>query len=172
MSRQGVMLEEVYETILEKVDLTAKDKFESLIRKSITIAIIPEYDPKPNIETISFKFGPLLEGLDSFANSKGKDKTQILGTNLVTIILEALQFEVDESECFLIFQLRKLGKFRKRESEFLAELKKLWKIYPQFELSDNDFSHSLKSLMREKLLLYRKGSIQINTSFVMRYRID
>jgi len=166
------MLDEVYETILEKVDLTAIDKFETLIKKSISTAIIPEYDPKPNIETISFKFGPLLEGLDAFSKNKGKDQAQVIGTELLLIILEALQFEIDESECFLLFQLRKLGRFRKRESDFLAELKKLWKEYPQFELSDGDFSRALKSLMREKILLYRKGVIQINASFVIRFRID
>ena len=95
-----------------------------------------------------------------------------MGTDLLLTILEGLQFEVDESECFLLFQLRKLGRFRKREKEFLEELKRLWKEYPQYELSDGEFSRTLKSLMREKLILYRKGNIQINTSFIIRYRID
>ena len=166
------MLEEVFSSIIEKVDLTAIDKFETLLKKSITTAVIPSSDPKPFIETISFKFGPLLEGLDTFSKNKGKDKAQVLGTDLLLTILEGLQFEVDESECFLLFQLRKLGRFRKREKEFLEELKRLWKEYPQYELSDGEFSRTLKSLMREKLILYRKCNIQINTSFIIRYRID
>lgn len=166
------MLDEVYSAILEKVDLTAKDKFETLLKKSITVAVIPSSDPKPYIETISFKFGPLLEGLDYFSKNKGKEGAQVTGTEILMTILEALQFEVDESECFLMFQLRKLGRFRKREKDFLSELKRLWKEYPQYELSDGEFSRALKSLMREKLILYRKGSIQINTSFIIRYRID
>lgn len=166
------MLEEVFQGILDKVELSAMDKFESLLHRSISIAIIPDHDPKPYIETVSFKFGILLEGLDTFANSKGKTSAQVVGTNLLMAILEGLQFEMDESDCFILFQLRKLGKFRKKESELLGELKRLWKTYPDYELSDGDFSRALKFLMREKLILYRKGSIHVNTSFILRYRID
>ncbi len=166
------MLSEVYETILGKVDITAMDKLKILLQKSITKAIIPESDPKPYIETISFKFGQLLEGIEHLASSKGKENQQALGTDLLMAILEGLQLNVDEAECFLLFQLRKLGRFRKRESEFLTELKGLWKTYPDYELADQDFSRALKSLMREKLILYRKGSIQVNTSFILRYRIS
>ncbi|EQC47283.1 hypothetical protein [Bacteriovorax sp. Seq25_V] len=166
------MIQDVYDKILENVDVTAMDKFKNLLQKSITVAIIPENDPKPYIETLSFKFGPMLEGLESLAGSKGKDKTLIVGTQMLAAIFNGLELNVDDAECFLLFQLRKLGRFRKRESDLLAELKRLWKDYPEYELSDIDFSKALKSLMREKLLLYRKGNIQLNTSFVIRYRID
>lgn len=166
------MLEEIYNTILEKVDVTAKDKFESLLRKSITIAFLPEHDPKPGIETVSFKFGQLLEGLDRFSKTSDKEKELVHGTENLFAVLVGLQFEVDESECFLLYQLRKIGRFRKREKDLSAELKALWKTFPQYELSDGEFSRALKSLMREKLILYRKGIIQINKSFVIRFQID
>lgn len=166
------MLEEVYNTILDKVDVTATDKFEKLLQESITVAFLPEHDPKPGIETISFKFGQLLEGLDRFSRYQDKDKALVHGTENLLAVLEGLQFEIDESECFLLYQLRKIGRFRKREKDLSAELKMLWKTFPQFELSDGEFSRSLKSLMREKLIHYRKGVIQINPSFVIRYHID
>jgi|GEM_PF-1799228 hypothetical protein len=166
------MLEEVYKTILDKVDVTAKDKFESLLRKSIKMAFIPDHDPKPGLETVSFKLGLVLEELDRFSKYNDKDKAMIHGTQNLQGVLEGLQFEFDESECFLLYQLRKLGRFRKREKELLVELKRLWKTFPQFELTDVEFSHALKDLMRGKMILYRKGVIQLNTSFVIRYRKD
>lgn len=166
------MLKDVYTEILDKVNVSATDKFEALLTQSITIAIIPDYDPKPNLETISFKFGKLLDGLERFSKHSDMEKALIHGTDTLLAILDGLQFKVDESEAFLLYQLRKLGKFRKREKDLLDELKKLWKIFPQYELTDGEFSASLKSLMREKLILYRKGTIQINLSFVVRYHID
>lgn len=166
------MLEEIYKTILDKVDVTAMDKFEGLLRKSITPAFIPDHDPKPGVEIISFKLGQVLEALDKFSKFNDKDQAMIHGTQNLMAILEGLQFEFDESECFLLYQLRKLGRFRKREKDLSAELKKLWKTFPQFELSDGEFSRALKDLMREKLISYRKGVIQISTSFVIRYRKD
>lgn len=166
------MLEEIYKTILEKLDVTALDKFESLLRKSITSAYIPDHDPKPGVEIISFKLAPLLEELDKFSRSHNKDQAMIHGTQNLQVVLEGLQFEFDESECFILYQLRKLGRFRKREKDLLAELKKLWKIFPHLELSDVEFSHALKALMREKLISYRKRVIQLNSSFVISYRKD
>lgn len=166
------MLEEIYKTILEKVDVTAKDKFENLLRKSITPPYIPDHDPKPGVEVISFKLGPFLEGLDKFSRSHDKDQAMIHGTQNLQAVLEGLQFEFDESECFILFQLRKLGRFRKREKDLLTELKKLWKTFPDLELTDVEFSHALKDLMREKLISYRKGVIQLSSSFVIRYRKD
>lgn len=166
------MLEELYKTILDKVDATAMDKFEALLSQTITVAIIPDYDPKPNVATISFKVAQLLEGLERFSKYYDKDKALVHGTNNLMAVLEGLQFEVDEPEVFLLYQLRKQGKFRKREKELHDELKKLWKTFPQYELTDGEFSRALKYLMREKLIHYRKGVIQLNSSFVIRYDID
>lgn len=166
------MLEEIYKTILEKIDVTAMDKFESLLRKSITLAYIPDHGPRPGIEVISFKQGLLLEALGKFSRSNDKDHAMIHGAQNLQTVLEGLQFEFDESECFVLYQLRKLGRFRKREKDLLAELKRLWKSFPDLELTDVEFSHTLKDLMREKLISYRKGVIQLNSSFVIRYRTD
>lgn len=166
------MLEEIYKNILDKVDVTAMDKFDGLLRKSITPAFIPDHDPKPGVEVVSFKLGQLLEGLDKYSKSHDKDQSMIHGSQNLMAVLEGLQFEFDESECFVLYQLRKLGRFRKREKDLLEELKKLWKTFPQYELSDVEFSHALKDLMREKLISYRKRVIQLNSSFMISYRKD
>lgn len=166
------LLEELYAKILEKVDFTAMDKFEALLRKTITRAVINEHDPKPHIVNVSFKLSQLLEGLPTFANSKGKEGALVLGTQTFLAITDVLQFELDESEAFLIFHLRKLGKFRKREADLLQELSALWKEYPDYEMSKIEFSRSLKELMRAKLIQYRRGNIMLNPSFIIRYIED
>ncbi len=164
------MLEEIYSNILEKVDFTAMDKFEALLRKTITRAVINDHDPKPYIINVSFKLADLLEGLNTFANSKGKENAQILGTQTFLTITDELQFELDDSEAFLMFHIRRLGKFRKREADLLNELTPLWKQYPEYEMNKVEFSRALKELMRAKLINYRRGNILLNPSFIIRYR--
>lgn len=163
------LLEELYAKILEKVDFTATDKFEALLRKCITRAVIHEQDPKPNMVNVSFKLPLLLEGLTPFANSKGKESLLALGTQTFLTITDVLEFELDESEAFLVFHLRKLGKFRKREADLLQELTLLWKEHPEYEMSKQEFSRSLKELMRAKLIQYRRGNITLSPSFIIRY---
>lgn len=163
------MLEDLHNEIIESVDFTAMDKFETLIKSTVTRAVIVGED-NPNLTSISFKFGQLLEGLGTFANSKGKEHALRIGPETLLAITNALQFELDESEAFLLYHLRTLGKFRKKESELLAELKKLWVQYPDVAMEDREFSRSLKGLMRDKFIQYRKGNIHLTPSFVIRYR--
>ncbi len=166
------MLEDVYSNILESVDYTAMDKFETLIRKTITKAVLNEQDPKPNITNVSFKLQNLLEGLETFANSKGKANTIVSGTETFLSITDALQYELDGSEAFLMYHLRRQGRFRKRESDLLDELTKLWKDYPDYEMTKQEFSRSLKELMRNKFIEYRRGNLYLTESFIIRYKED
>jgi hypothetical protein len=168
--RSHVVIEDLHREIIESVDFTAMDKFTELIQKSVTPAFIAGED-NPNMESISLKLGILLEGLSFFANSKGKELSMKVGADTLLSIVQALQFEMDPEEAFLLFSLRNLGKFRKKESDLHKELKAHWKKFPEYEMGDQDFSHSLKSLMRDKFIQYRKGSIHLNPSFVIRYKV-
>ncbi len=170
MREVNEMLEELFSNILEKVDFTAMDKFEALLRKTITRAVLLDHDPKPDITNVSLKLSVLLEGLIPFASSKGKESTLSLGTETFLTITNVLQFELDESEAFLMFHLRRLGKFRKRETDLFNELTPLWKQHPEYEMSKQEFSRALKELMRAKFIQYRRGNILLTPSFIIRYR--
>ena len=170
------MLEEIQNNIINNVNFVAQDKFKKLIEKTITVAFISGEDD-PNLVSISFKFRELLEGLIFFANSKGKQYSYQLGTEALLTITNALLFELEPSEAFLLFHLRNLGKFRKKETELYEELQKLWNNSKQsstessiYEMTKQEFSKTLKKLMREKFIQYRKGNIHLNPSFVVRYR--
>lgn len=164
------MLEEIYSEIFQNVDFRAMDKFEALIKKTIAGAVITGED-NPDMVSLSFKLGLLLEGLVYFANTKGKEKAPDVGAKTVLTITNALQFELDEAEAFLLYHLNTITKFRKKESELLAELKKLWVQFPEYAMEDRIFSRALKTLMREKFINYRKGNLQLNPSFIIRYRV-
>lgn len=164
------MFEEIYSEILGKVEFTAIDKFEALIRKSISRAVINGED-NPNIVSVSFKWSDLLDGLFYFANINGKESAPEDGAKVLLVILEALQYEYDVEDTFILFQLTRLGKFRKREADLLSDLKALWIKNPDYEMSDRDFSRALKVFMRDKFINYRKGNLTLNPSFIIRYRV-
>ncbi len=170
MEESKTLFDDIYAEIMEGVDFSAFDKFEALIKKNITRAVIKGED-NPGLVSVSFKCQQLLEGLTPFANSKGKEQAYEVGAQTLLTITNALQFELDEEEAFLLFHLRGLGKFRKREAELLKELKKLWESFPDYAMEDRDFSRALKNLMRDKFIQYRKGNIHLNPSFVIRYRV-
>jgi hypothetical protein len=165
------MLKEVYANILEKFPFDKIDKFEILMRSSITEVWDTEREPDPRFHTISFKLVNFFEGFTGFVNFYGKDRKYQAGTEILSLLCAELDIEVDDSECFLLFHLRSLGKFRKRESELLSELKNLWAQYPEYAMEDREFSKALKNLMRNKLINYRKGNLHVNPSVLLRYRV-
>lgn len=164
------MLAEVYENILEKSKFDKVDKFEKLLKSSITEVWDQEKEPDPRFQCISFKLAVFFEGFTAFQNFYGKEKKYIAGVEGLQLIFDELQVEVDESECFILYHIRDLGKFRKRESELLKELTNLWHQFPEYKLEGIQFSKALKNLMRNKLIQYRKGNLHLLPSIMLRYR--
>jgi len=164
------MLEEVYANILEKSKFDKVDKFEKLLRSSITEVWDSEKEPDPRFQSVSFKLSTFFEGFSAFQNFYGKEKKYLAGSEALMLICEELQIDVDEKECFILYHIRDLGKFRKRESELLSELNSLWAQFPDYRLEGRFFSMALKNLMRSKLIQYRKGNLHLNPSVLLRYR--
>jgi len=165
------MLEEVYENILRKSKFEKEVTFEKLIRSTITKAWSDENEPDDRYFTVSFKLQKFFDGFTGLQNQYGKDKKYQAGAEALFNILEELQVDVDESECFILYHLRDMGKFRKKEADLLKELKALWGNFPVYAMEDRPFSKTLKSLMRNKLIQYRKGNIHLNPSTLLRYKV-
>ncbi|MDB9787029.1 hypothetical protein OAB57_02900, partial [Bacteriovoracaceae bacterium] len=105
-----------------------------------------------------------------FVNDLGKDRKYEMGVNLLEVILSELELKNDRTECFILFHLRDLGKFRIKEAKLHQELMSLWGQYKDYKLNNADFSHSLKNLMRTKVVIYRRGSISLNP--IVRVRLQ
>ncbi len=163
------MLEEVYSNILEKFKLDKIEKFEKLLKSCIREVWDQEKEPDPRFQSITFKISTFFEGFTAFQNFYGKDKKYVAGAEVLYLIFEELQVDIDESECFILYHIRDLGKFRKREAELLKELTNLWQQFPDYRLGDRDFSKALKNMMRNKLIQYRKGNLHLNPSVLLRY---
>ncbi|MCO4795167.1 MAG: hypothetical protein KC493_15730 [Bacteriovoracaceae bacterium] len=163
-------MEETINAIVEKIRFEKKQKFSELITKAIYICKDTEKGPRAAHDNVVFKIDTLFAGFPDFINEFGKDKKYEAGVEALSVICEELGVDIDKEECFILFHLRDLGKFRLKESKLHAELKILWRQYKNYELNDQDFSRSLKSLMRMKFINYRKGNLQINKTVLIRYK--
>ena len=163
-------MQEVIDDIVEKSFTQKKELFSKLLSKCIykskSFATVDEF----RFESVIFSVDKLFKGFSPFINELGKDTKYESGVAALSTILEELDIEVDKNECFMLFHMRDLGKFRINEAKLHHELKTLWKKYPHYYLEDIEFSYSLKNLMRKKLINYRRVSVYLNPSVLIHYR--
>jgi hypothetical protein len=166
-------MQETIANIVEKTSITKKDQFELLISKCIKLSESSGKESYSEFPNVVFDMDRLFKGFSPFNNELGKNKKYLAGVETLMIIFEELGIEVEKEECFILFHIRELGKFRIKETKLHEELKKLWSQgYHTFKMDDGEFSYALKSLMRKKLMAYRRGSIHFVPSVLIRYRTN
>ena len=158
------------ENIVESIEFEKKEEFRILLQKSIQVSTDSSNDELLENPNLVFKLDTFFKGFPLFINEFGKDKKYRAGVHALKTILENLGVDIEEEDCFILFHVRDLGKFRKREEKLYAELTELWGRYKDYKLEKQDFSYSLKELMRKKLIGYRRGNITFNPSVLIRYR--
>lgn len=163
-------MEETIANILEKIEFQKKTSFGKLLEKSLGIAHADTKSTYAVHENVVFRVNELFKGFSSYINEFGKDKKYEAGVHALMTICEELAVDIEKEECFILFHLRDLGKFRKKESELLNELTKVWHNYPDYKMEKNDLTYALKNLMRMKFISYRKGNLHLNPNIIIRYR--
>jgi hypothetical protein len=165
-------MQEVVENILEKLDYENKDKLSALLYKVIEEVRFDEEEPYPIYKEVLIRLDILFDGFSPWINNYGKDKKYESGVEILGLICEELGIEVEKSECFILFHLRDLGKFKMRESKLINDLRPIWGQYKHYKLEDGEFSYALKCLMRNKLIHYRKGNLQLNQTVLVRIKVE
>lgn len=164
-------MQESIDRIVEKLNFKNSDKFGILLSKSIKVSGDSTKSTYAVHDNILLKLDVLFKGFSPWNNEFGKEKKYESGVEALSAIFEELGVEVDKSECFILFHIRELGKFRMREDKLKAELIPLWKsAYKHYALEDGDFSYAIKNLMRLKLIDYRRGNLHLKPSVILRYK--
>lgn len=164
-------MQETIDSIVEKTNFSKKQLYSEFLRKCIHESNDSTRSTYAVHENVAFKLDAFFKGFSSFINEFGKDKKYEAGVEALSKICEELGIDMDKEECFILFHLRDLGKFRMKESKLLEELQTLWKSqYKEYAMIDQDFSHALKSLMRKKFIDYRRGNLHLNPTVIIRYR--
>ena len=157
---------------MENIEFSKKQLFSEFLGKCLHYSDDSSESSYAVHRNVVFKLDTFFKGFSSFINEFGKDKKYKAGVHALQCICTELAVDLDDEECFILFHLRDLGKFRMRESKLKDELTNLWAQYPEYKLSDLDFSYALKSLMRKKFIDYRKGNLGVKTSLIIRYRTN
>lgn len=153
-------MEEMIERIIEKVDLKNSVNFGYLIKNSIKLI-------EESNSLIEFKLDRFFQGSGVITNECGKAHTYDVGVLTLKVIFEELHLDISDNECFILFHLRGLGKFKVKESKLLQELKVLWAQYPKYKLTDSELSSALKDLSNSDFISYRKSTVQLNKSVMV-----
>jgi hypothetical protein len=163
-------MEETIENIVEKVNFSKKQLFGEFLAKCIHVSNDSTKSTYAIHDNMAFLISEFFKGFSSFQNEYGKDKKYLAGVEALMAICEELGVDIDKEECFIMYHLRDLGKFRMKESKLFDELKIEWQRHKEFTLEKVDFSYALKSLMKKKFIDYRRGNLYLNPSVIIRYR--
>lgn len=158
------------DNIVANINFVKKDEFKLLLEKSIHVSNDSSNDELLENPNIIFKMDTFFKGFPLFINEHGKDKKYEAGCHALMTIFEALGVEIEKQDCFILFHVREIGKFRIREEKLYKELDEIWSRYKDYRLEPIDFSYALKDLMRKNLIGYRRGNITMNQSVLIRYR--
>ena len=165
-------INDIINNIAVKANFKNKDAFKGFLSKCIHFSNDSARSTYTVFENMVFKIDAFFKGFAPFKNEFGKDRFYEAGVEAFSCIFDELGIDLSKEECFLLYHLRDAGKFRIKESEFLEEIKKLWRKYPAYELAPQDFSYGLKELMRTKLIDYRRGNLHLRNSVIIRYRTN
>ncbi|OUR99566.1 hypothetical protein A9Q84_00670 [Halobacteriovorax marinus] len=163
-------MKELIQTILDRIEIEKKEKLTRLLNKCIKIGIDADKLEHATADQVIFKMETFFRGLPGALNEIPKGERQALTFKIMEIIFEELGLEVDKDECFILYHIRDLGKFRVKETKLFDELTIEWKTHKDYVLDSQDYSYALKNLMRSKLIDYRKRNIALKQTLTFCYK--
>ncbi len=163
-------MQEILDTIIEKLPFEKKEKINQLLSRCIKESLDSGKRTTAAYENVVVKVGPLFEAISKFLNDVPTVNKLPFGIESIDIIFNELGLEIDKEDAFLIYHLRDLGKFKIRDSKLKQELDILWKEHTEYILDDQEFSRTMKVLMRMGILDYRKGNLTLKNEIMIRYK--
>jgi hypothetical protein len=167
------LMNEIIQNIMGKVSFETNEYFSSFLTDCIKVSDDSSKSTYAIYENILFKMDAFQEGMSKYTNKVGgisKEKKFFLTIECLDVTLNELGLEIEKEDAFIIHHLRNLGKFKIREAKLRDQLNGLWGQYKEYALNDQDFSHTIKSLMRMGIIDYRKGNLSLKKNFIIRYR--
>ena len=104
-------MEETIENIVDRVGFEKSDLFRKLLNKAIRVSEDSTKSTYAVYDNVIFHMDVLWKGFSPFNNALGKNKKYECGVKVLSIIFDELGVEVEDSDCFILFHIRELGKF-------------------------------------------------------------
>lgn len=120
---------------------------------------------------VQFQITKFFKELPKSINGIKRSELYAKGADLLCLIFNTLDVETTKEECFVLFHLRELGKFRTKEDIVFKELKSEWEIHKEYVLDEPDFLEAVRELKNHGLIGHRRGTITLNEATVFRYKM-
>lgn len=115
-----------------------------------------------------FKVQHFLRGLKPLVSEyKTKEAMDII-VSLIGIVLKQWGYEISKAECFVIYQLKDLGKFRIKDDKLFTQLQAEWSNFKEYTMDSEEYKQSLKDLKNIKFIDLRRGAITFNPVVILR----
>lgn len=163
-------MQDSIEQILERVSFEKKDKLQRILSRSMEISEDSTKRTTALYDNVLFKMEFFLSELEKLLNDVKKVNRFSIGMEILTVILEELGFEFEKEDAFIVYHLRGLGKFKIKDTKLRDQLKGQWGEHKEYILTDQEFSRTLKVLMRMGIIDYRKGNLTLKKEIIVRYK--
>ena len=155
------------QNILDKVELKNTVGLSQLITRNIkTTSILNSIELDTPVTEIRIQH--FLRGLKPLVSEFKQKQAMDAIVTVIETLFETWGYEFSRGECFLIYHLKDLGKFRLKDDKFFTQLEGEWKQHKDYVLDQSEFKQSLKDLKNLKFLEYRRGTIIFNSVIVLR----
>ncbi len=146
--------------ILEEIDIKNTSGLSILIDNSTTVLRMLNSMELDN-PVLEFRVPKFLKGLKALLNEVPANKIPEVVVHILQTCFKHLGIELTDQECFVLYQLRDLGKFRLKDAKLLQDLEKQFGQFPQYKVDKTELKHVLYELKAIKLIDVRRGSITL-----------
>lgn len=156
-----------YQTdILERLDIKNKAALSHLLSQSLTTH--RRLNSVDLAEPVSvFKMPAFLKGVNSLLTEVPKKMMPHKAVEILFTCFEIFGYDVSKQECFLLYNLRDLGKFRIKDQKLFTELEAQWGEFQEYRVEKSDFKVMLRELKNIKFIEMRRGAITLVEQVVL-----
>lgn len=152
--------------ILDKVAINNTTGLSQLLSQTMTTMRMLNNMPLPE-PVVELKIHRFLKGLKPILSEVNNKQVGKQAVEIIQASFEAFGIELSPAECFVIFQLRDLGKFRIKDSKLYSDLEKEWGTHPELRIDKSQFKYTLYELKNIKVIDVRRGSVTLSEQIII-----
>jgi hypothetical protein len=149
------------EEILEQLQLKNEVGLSQLLQNCMTLHRMLNNIPLDNPVT-EFKIPKFLLGIKPILNEVPKRDFTTTAIRIIKIVFDKFDYELSDKEILALYEIRGLGKFKKKDSVLLEELNKEYSGQADYTYEKYELRDILKELKNIGLIDFRRGAIMIS----------
>lgn len=109
-----------------------------------------------------------LRGLAPLVSELNQKRAMEVKLLMIQTLFDHWDYSLSLVECFVIYNLKDLGRFRLKEDKLFNQLMEQWSSYPDYKVERSDLKQILKDLKNLKVIELRRGTVLFASSMILR----